>query len=188
MATKQAPKREGSSPARSPAATRAKPKRGSRTTRRSNSNAARPIDAIGLLKADHREVKGWFAEYDNTDDDAAKQELAGRICMALAVHAQVEEELFYPAAYDVLDEEGDDLLDEAVVEHATAKALIAEIEAMTVGEPLFDAKVKVLGEYIDHHIKEEEGELFPECKDTEMDMQALGEAMAARKAELMAAA
>lgn len=130
-------------------------------------------------------MKQWFEEFDRTDDDAKKQELAQRICNALTVHATIEEEIFYPAAYDALDQDGDDLLDEATVEHASAKALIAEIEAMKVGQPLFDAKVKVLGEYIDHHVKEEEGELFPECRDAEMDLVALGKALAERKEQLM---
>lgn len=103
----------------------------------------------------------------------------------LTVHATIEEEIFYPAAYEALDD--DDLLDEAEVEHASAKALIAEIEASQVGEPLFDAKVTVLGEYIDHHVQEEEKELFPECRASGMDLKALGEQLAARKAELMAA-
>jgi hemerythrin superfamily protein len=163
----------------------ARPKTGSRATRRANSAAAKPMDAIQLLKADHKQVKQWFAQYDKSEDDGQKQELADQICEALTVHAQIEEEIFYPAAYAALDEDGDDLVDEAAVEHATAKALIAEISAMSVGEPLFDAKVKVLGEYIAHHVQEEEDELFPECKDAGMDMKKLGEALAARKAEIM---
>jgi Hemerythrin HHE cation binding domain len=166
---------------------KAKPKKGARATRRASNAAAKPADAISLLKADHKEVKGWFDQFDKTDDDAAKQELATKICKALTVHAQIEEEIFYPAAYEALDDEGDDLLDEAEVEHASAKELIAQIEASQVGEPLFDAKVTVLGEYIAHHVEEEENELFPECRDSEMDLKALGEQLAARKAELMAA-
>ena len=170
------------------AATRkARPKSGSRSTRRSSSAARKPADAVALLKADHKEVDAMFKEYDKTDDDAKKQDLASRICKALTVHAQIEEEIFYPAAYDALDEEGDDLLDEAEVEHTSCKALIAEIEAMNVGEPLFDAKVKVLGEYIKHHVEEEESELFPECRDADMDLKAIGEQLAARKSELIAA-
>ncbi len=172
---------------RSKAASRARPKSGSRTMRRASRSAARPQDAITLLKTDHREVKGWFTEFDQAEKDSAKQELADKICKALSVHAQVEEEIFYPAAYDALDDDGDDLLDEAEVEHGSIKALIAEIGAMSVGEPLYDAKVKVLGEYVDHHVKEEEGELFPECKDSDMGLMAIGEAMAARKAELIGA-
>lgn len=162
--------------------TRAKPKSGARATRRTASAAKRPQDAIALLKADHREVKQMFQDYEKTEEDAEKQALATRICDALTVHAQIEEEIFYPAAYEALDE--DDLLDEAEVEHATAKDLIAQIQASSPAEPLFDAKVKVLGEYIDHHVKEEEGEMFPECRASDMDLKALGETMRARKAEL----
>ena len=165
-------------------ATRAKPKTGSRTTRRTKANTASQ-DAIALLKADHREVKTMFEQYDKTEDDAEKAELAQKICAALKVHAQIEEEIFYPAAYEAIDD--DDLLDEAEVEHASAKDLIAQIEAGQPGEPLFDAKVKVLGEYIDHHVKEEEGELFPECRSSKMDLKTLGTQMASRKQELMAA-
>jgi hemerythrin superfamily protein len=168
------------------ASAKARPKKGSRTSRRTASTNKRPQDAIALLKADHKEVDAMFKAFEKTDDDAKKQELATQICKALTVHAQIEEEIFYPAAYDAFDEEGDDLVDEAQVEHASAKALIAEIEAMSVGEPLFDAKVKVLGEYIKHHVEEEEKEMFPECRDADMDLKALGEQMAARKAELTA--
>lgn len=164
---------------------KAKPKTGARATRKASTEQKRPADAIKLLKDDHKEVKGWFEEFDKTDDDARKQELADKICMALTVHATIEEEIFYPAAYEALDD--DDLLDEAEVEHASAKALIAEIQGSQVGEPLFDAKVTVLGEYIDHHVQEEEKELFPECRASDMDLKALGEQLAARKAELMAA-
>lgn len=183
-AAKKSPSAKTASKAKT--TTRARPKTGSRTTRRSSASAKKPADAIALLKADHKEVDAMFKAYDKTDDDAKKQELANNICMALTVHAQIEEEIFYPAAYEALDEDGDDLLDEAEVEHASCKALIAEIEAMSVGEPLFDAKIKVLGEYIKHHVEEEETELFPECRDAKMDLKALGEQLAMRKQELMA--
>lgn len=173
--------------AHSPATkSKARPKTGSRTTRRNASAAKRPKDAIALLKADHKEVDAMFKAFEKTDKDTEKQDLADQICRALIIHAQIEEEIFYPAAYDALDDDGDDLLDEAQVEHNSAKALIAEIQAMSVGEPLFDAKVKVLGEYIAHHVEEEETELFPECRDAGMDMKALGEQLAARKEELSA--
>ena len=164
---------------------RAKSKTGSRSTRKTAKAAARPADAIKLLKDDHREVKGWFADYDKTDDDARKQELADKICLVLTVHAQIEEEIFYPAAYEAIDD--DDLLDEAEVEHASAKELIAQIKAAKVGDPLFDAKVTVLGEYINHHVEEEETELFPECRASKMDLKTLGDRISTRKAELMAA-
>ena len=168
--------------------TNARAKTGSRDARRSTATAKNPKDAIALLKADHKEVDAMFKAYDKTGDDTKKQDLANKICMALTAHAQIEEEIFYPAAYEALDQVGDDLLDEAEVEHASCKALIAEIESMRVGEPLFDAKVKVLGEYIAHHVEEEENELFPECRDAGMDLKGLGEEMAARKSELLAEA
>ena len=143
-----------------------------------------PHDAIALLKADHKEVKGWFDDYEDLTDNAAKATLAGKICLALTVHTMIEEEIFYPAARQATRD--DDLLDEAKVEHAGAKALVAQISAMKAGDDLYDAKVKVLGEQVKHHIEEEEDELFPEAKHAKMDLTALGRRLAARKAELMA--
>ena len=144
-------------------------------------------DAVQLLTAEHKEVKEMFKQYqklvDGEKGDDEKEALARQICLMLTVHATMEEEIFYPAARDALDEE--DLLDEAEVEHASAKDLIAQIEAATPAEPLYDAKVKVLGEYIDHHVKEEEGELFPKVKKSKVDLAALGEQLTARKEELM---
>lgn len=155
-----------------------------RASQRQSKPAPAGQDAIALLEADHREVDAWFDEYENLDADADKKALAARICLALKVHTQIEEELFYPPARE---ETGDaDLLDEAVVEHAGAKTLIAEIEAMQPGQPLYDAKVKVLGEQVRHHVEEEETELFPEVRGTKIDLTSLGAKMAARKAELMA--
>lgn len=167
-------------------ATKPGPKKGARATRRASTASKRVPDAIALLKADHKEVDAMFKAYEKTDDDGEKQKLADQICHALTIHAQIEEEIFYPAAYEAFDEDGDDLIDEAQVEHASAKSLIAEIKAMNVGEPLFDAKIKVLGEYINHHVKEEETEMFPECRDADMDLVALGDQMAKRKSELAA--
>lgn len=135
------------------------------------------------MKDDHREAKGWFKDYEKLEEDAAKQELADRICVALTVHAQIEEEIFYHAAREAIDD--DDLLDEAEVEHTSAKQLIAEIQAMKAGDPLFDAKVTVLGEYVNHHVEEEETEMFPESRDSDLDLKALGVQLAERKAELM---
>jgi hemerythrin superfamily protein len=140
-------------------------------------------DAIALLKADHREVEGWFDEYEDATSKSEKAALAGKICTALTVHAQIEEEIFYPAAREATED--NDLLDEATVEHASAKELIAQIMDMKPGDDLFDAKVTVLGEQIKHHVKEEEGELFPEAKKSKMDMEDIGAKLAARKAELM---
>jgi len=153
-----------------------------RTSQRSHT--ASPDSAIALLKKDHREVEGYFEEYEDLEDDKAKGELAKKICMALKVHTQIEEEIFYPAARKATGD--DDLLDEALVEHAGAKHLIGEIESMKPGDDLYDAKITVLGEQIKHHVKEEEEELFPECESSKMDVVAVGKQMATRKTELMA--
>jgi len=172
MATKTAPRTE--------------PKPASKTARKTARTAAKPADAIKLLKDDHAEVKKWFKQYESLEDDGEKQALADQICLALTVHAQIEEEIFYPAAREAIDD--DDLLDEAEVEHASAKQLIAEIQSMKAGDRLFDAKVTVLGEYVDHHVEEEEKEMFPESRDSDLDLKALGVQLAERKAELMAQA
>lgn len=145
-----------------------------------------PGSAITLLKQDHREVEDFFEEYEDLEKDDAKAELAEKICMALKVHTQIEEEIFYPPARQATGD--DDLLDEALVEHAGAKHLIAEIEAMEVGDDLYDAKIRVLGEQIKHHVKEEEEELFPEIERSKMDLAGVGAKMAKRKSELMAEA
>jgi len=167
-------------------ATRTEPKPASKTARKTARTAAKPADAIKLLKDDHAEVKKWFKQYESLEDDGEKQALADQICLALTVHAQIEEEIFYPAAREAIDD--DDLLDEAEVEHASAKQLIAEIQSMKAGDRLFDAKVTVLGEYVDHHVEEEEKEMFPESRDSDLDLKALGVQLAERKAELMAQA
>lgn len=157
--------------------------RGAKTERKASRAAAKPADAIKLLKDDHREVKDMFRKFEAAKDDDSKLKLAKQICIALTVHAQIEEELFYPAARAAIDD--DDLLDEAEVEHGSAKQLIADIESMQPGDPLFDAKVSVLGEYINHHVEEEEGEMFPEVKDSKVDLKALGQQLAERKQALM---
>jgi hypothetical protein len=163
-------------------ATKGKTAQGKST--RQAEGAAEAISAIELLEGDHREVEGYFEEYEELEDDDAKAELSAKICLALKVHTQIEEELFYPAARKATED--DDLLDEAIVEHAGAKHLIAEIEDMKVGDELYDAKIKVLGEQIKHHVKEEEEELFPETESAKLDVEALGKKLAARKEELMA--
>lgn len=156
-----------------------------RASRATSKDAAGPgpTDAVALLEADHREVDGCFEAYEGLSDDREKKTMAARICLALKVHVQIEEEIFYPAARQAT---GDgDLLDEALVEHMAAKSLINEIEAMRPGQNLYDAKVKVLGEQIRHHVQEEEDELFPEVRKTKLDLKTLGTKMAARKAELL---
>ena len=151
--------------------------------RKKETQAASP-SVIDLLEEDHREVEEWFDEYDEVkEDDDRKAELAQKICLALKVHAQIEEEIFYPQAREATKD--NDLIDEAVVEHATVKNLIAEIESMEVGEDLYDAKVRVLGEMVKQHIKEEEQELFPELEPAKIDLEAFGKELAERKEELM---
>jgi hypothetical protein len=154
-------------------------------TRRTRRTGRRDPLAVTLLKKDHREVEGWFDEYEQLEADAEKLALFNQIALALKVHTQIEEEIFYPEERGEVE---DDILDEAYVEHAGAKNLIAEIEAMKPGEEFYDAKVKVLGEYIKHHVKEEEqpGGIFAQAKKGDEDLDAMGERMKARKQELMA--
>jgi hemerythrin superfamily protein len=155
-----------------------------RTAQRRSKSGSAAGSAITLLKQDHREVEEFFDEYEELKDSRAKADLARKICNALKVHTQIEEEIFYPAARKAT---GDgDLLDEALVEHAGAKHLISEIEAMKPGDDLYDAKIRVLSEQIKHHVKEEEEELFPEVESSGMDVSAVGEQLADRKSSLMA--
>jgi len=148
------------------------------------SSGNRKPDAIALLKADHRQVEEWFEQFEKARDDDRKQKLADQICDALKVHTTIEEEIFYPAFLEATDDT--DLHHEAEVEHNGAKKLIAEIEASSPDDDYFDAKVKVLSEMIKHHVKEEEqpGGMFAEARGSDMDLDALGEQLAARKAEL----
>ncbi len=150
--------------------------------------AAAKTDATVLLTRDHNEVHKLFKQYEKLADAAAdgsdRQALAEHICDLLTMHATAEEEIFYRAAREAGIES--DLLDEAEVEHASAKDLIAQIRGMSPEEDLYDAKVKVLGEYIDHHVEEEEGEMFPQCRKSEMDLAGLAQRIAERKAELQA--
>ena len=126
-----------------------------------------PRDAVQLLKQDHRNVEALVAAFEDADDDELSS-LAENICNMLRVHAQIEEEILYPAAKEALseDEEEAELVSEAEVEHASAKELIAKIEGMTPDHEAFKATVKVLGEYVKHHVKEEENELFPALKES----------------------
>jgi len=152
---------------------------------RSRRTGRRDPLAVSLLKKDHREVEGWFDEYEQLEADDEKLALFNRIALALKVHTRIEEEIFYPEERGDVEE---DMLDEAYVEHDGAKRLIAEIEAMRPGEEYYDAKVKVLGEYIKHHVKEEEqpGGIFAQAKKGDEDLDAMGERLKARKQQLMA--
>jgi hemerythrin superfamily protein len=140
-------------------------------------------DAIALLKEDHRAVEKLFKDFEGAKGDGRKQRLAKQICLELTVHTMIEEEIFYPACDGKVDE---DLLKEAYVEHDAAKLLVAEIEAAQgQDDDFFDAKVQVLSEQIEHHVEEEEKELFPEVRKADLDLTALGERLSARKRELL---
>jgi len=145
------------------------------------------VNAVDLLKKDHDDVDALFKEYEmlaEGDGDASdRRALSTRICGMLAVHAMIEEEIFYPAARKA--EVDADLLDEAEIEHGSAKELIAQIGAAEASEPLYDARVKVLGEYIRHHVMEEENELFPACRKSDMDMAEIGARLDKRKGQLL---
>jgi hemerythrin superfamily protein len=144
-------------------------------------------DALSLLTHDHADVAELFEDYEalvqGEGGEEEKKALAERICALVTAHATVEEEIFYPAAREALDEQR--LLDEAEVEHASAKDLIEQIQSMDPSDELYDAKVKVLGEYVHHHVNEEEGELFPRCQSAEMDLDELGEEISVRRGELL---
>jgi hypothetical protein len=153
-------------------------------TRSSRRSSPARNDAIALLKSDHRQVEDWFEQFEKARSEDRKQDLATKICNALRVHTQIEEEIFYPAFYEATREE--DLHHEAIVEHDGAKKLIAEIESSGPGDEYYDARVKVLSEMIKHHVKEEEQRdgLFAKARSSDMDLEAVGEQLAARKAEL----
>jgi hypothetical protein len=154
------------------------------TTRRSASAAAR--DAIALLKADHKQVNEWFAQFRKARSADRKAKLAARICAALKIHTRIEEEIFYPAFLVATRDR--DKHHEAEVEHAGAKKLIAEIEALQPHDDYYDAKVNVLSEMIKHHVKEEEkpGGMFSEARKSDMDLDEIGKRLKARKEQLEA--
>lgn len=140
------------------------------------------MNAVKLLKGDHAQVATLFEQFEEADDDE-RGDIATEVCRMLTVHTQIEEELLYPAARGALLEDAG-LVDEATVEHAGVKDLVAQIESADSSDDLFDAKVKVLGEYVAHHVKEEEGELFPKLEKSDLDLAALGAKLEARKTEL----
>jgi hemerythrin-like domain-containing protein len=145
------------------------------------------LDAIVMLREDHKRVSALFRAYGRERDDlstAEKSTLVARICHELLVHATVEEEIFYPAARDALGFAGGDLIDKADVEHATARDLIRQLQDASPHASHYDAKVKVLAEYVRHHVGEEHDDMFPRCRKAGMDLRALGLAMAERRAEL----
>lgn len=144
------------------------------------------LDATRLLKADHKHVSDLFEQFESSRSTSKKQALVLEICQELTVHAQIEEEIFYPAVQKVLKDKT--LVPEARVEHETLKYLIAKISETAPGSEEYDASVIVLSEYVKHHVKEEQNEVFPKVKESKLDLVELGTQLAARKEELFAAA
>ena len=161
------------------------PKNAASKPRRTRRTGSRDPVAVTLLKKDHRAVEDYFDEYEQLENDAEKLALFKKIALALKVHTQIEEEILYPEERGDVE---DDMLDEAYVEHDGAKKLIAEIEAMKPSDEFYDAKVKVLGEYVKHHVKEEEqpGGIFSQAKRGDEDLNEMGQRLKARKEQLMA--
>ncbi len=157
-------------------------KRKAPARKRAAKRTPRSMDALALLKQDHATVQEMFERFEKSRKPDMKQKLAESICMELERHARIEEEIFYPAMREAL--KAQDLLDEAAVEHQSAKELIGKIRGAGPDTPLFEAMVTVLGEYVRHHVREEERELFPQVKKSKADLKGLGEQLAARKAEL----
>jgi hemerythrin superfamily protein len=145
--------------------------------------SASPPDAISMLKRDHREVDALFAAFDKAKSSRDKKRIATRVCKALSVHAEIEEKIFYPAAEACLDDVL--LVEEAQVEHEHMKELVSEIDRMMPSDALYDARMRVLMEYVRHHVHEEEREMFPKLRATEMDMEELGAKLMARREQLM---
>lgn len=154
-------------------------------TSKTKPRATRAPNAITMLTEDHAKVRKLFKQFEKAKESDAteKEELVREICAELTVHTQLEEEIFYPAAREALEEQ--DLLDEAEVEHASSKSLIEQLEGMQAEDDLYDAKVTVLGEYVEHHIKEEEKQLFPKVRKARLDLDELAEQMSTRKSELL---
>ena len=141
-------------------------------------------DAIALLRADHKHVSELFAQYDKARANTRKAALVREICQELTIHAQVEEEIFYPAFQAKTRDKS--LVPEATVEHQTLKDLIAQVQDVPPDGPMYDAKIKVLSEYVKHHVKEEQGEMFPKAKSSKLPLAELGEQIQLRKQELQA--
>ena len=154
------------------------------TAKKAPAKKAASKDATAMLKADHKRVADLFEEFEKTKSDNRKMSIVAQICQELTVHAQIEEEIFYPAVKAALKDH--ELVPEATVEHAAVKDLIAAVEGKTPFGEMYDAKVKVMGEFVKHHVKEEEKEMFVKVRKTDLDLKELGEKMAARKEELMA--
>ena len=142
-------------------------------------------EVLSMLLDDHKKAKALFKDFESTSDDTKKEQIAKQACTELTVHTLLEEELFYPYLRDQDPDAFGDLLNEALVEHASVKELIAQIEGMTMKDELYEAKVTVLGEYVNHHVKEEEDELFVKVIDKKIELRDLAPPLTERKEELM---
>lgn len=140
-------------------------------------------DAIAMLREDHKKVSELFEAFDKARLDSRKKALVEEICAELEIHTTLEEEIFYPAVKEALKDH--ELVPEANVEHASVKDLIAQVKGIEPDGEMYDARVKVMGEFVKHHVKEEQTEMFPKARKTNLDLKALGQQMAARKQELL---
>lgn len=143
----------------------------------------KPQNAIALLRADHKRVSDLFDQYEKARSSEKKRTIVDQICTELGVHAQIEEDIFYRAVKQALKDQ--ELVPEALIEHAIVKSLIAQVEGVKPEGEMFDATIKVLSEYVKHHVKEEQNELFPKAGKTKLDMNELGAQLTARKEELL---
>lgn len=153
-------------------------------TKKDETKPEKTPEATALLRADHKLVASLFEEFEKARSASKKKELVAQICKELTVHTQIEEEIFYPAFQKALKDH--ELVPEANVEHGSIKDLIAQVEGVEPGGDDYDAKVKVMGELVEHHVKEEHRDMFPKAKESKMDLDALGAQMYERKQELMA--
>ena len=172
-------------PAKKTAIAKAPAKKSASSAKPAARKAAAQPDATALLKADHRRVAGLFEDFEKASTKARKASIVAEICKELTVHAQIEEEIFYPAVKSALKDH--ELVPEATVEHASIKDLIAAVQDKTPDGEMYDARVQVMSEYVKHHVKEEEKEMFAQVRKTALDLRALGAQMAARKEALMGA-
>ena len=156
-------------------------------TKTTEKKSTKTESAIDILTADHKKVHKLFKDFEKLKEEGSPEDKAAivlEICTELTIHAQVEEEIFYPAVRAAIDDE--DLMDEAEVEHAGVKDLVAQLQTMSPDDALYDAKVTVLGENVDHHVEEEQDEMFVKAKKAKVDLEILGEEIAQRKEELLA--
>lgn len=155
-------------------------------SRASMRSKAKRQDAIHLLASDHDEVEKLFKQFQKLKQDGTrKSDVVHRICTALTVHAEIEEEIFYPAMRDALSDKDESLMDEAAIEHETIRNLVEEIADSGNDDEMLSARMKVLCEYVTHHVKEEEGKIFPKAKKARLDLNELGAELLERKMELM---